>query len=72
MKDCWNCKYQSIGGINLFGKCTYFVRFAKEPQEIPVEVIDVGCKHFQQRAESNKNKKPVGRLLNLFEGEIIK
>ena len=49
-RSCWECKYNNLQGTTLFGLCTWFGKHGKgENKEIPVEVADVGCKHFLVR-----------------------
>ena len=49
-KSCWDCSYQQLGGIEFFGKCTWFSKYKQEPdKEIPPDVVDVGCKQFVKR-----------------------
>lgn len=45
-KNCWQCKYQNLGGSTFFGICTWFSHNAKKNKEIPVNIVDVGCKYF--------------------------
>lgn len=43
---CWDCKYQSLNNEEFLGKCLYFIKFKKQPQPIPSNIVDIGCKHF--------------------------
>ena len=49
MKQCWTCKYQQKGGMNLFGSCLYWEKIGKKKKEIPSDIVDVGCKHYVVR-----------------------
>ena len=50
--DCWTCKYQQVGGSSFLGLCTFFkIHRAQEPKEIPMTLVDVGCKFFEQRQD---------------------
>ena len=57
MMDCWTCKYQQVGGSSFLGLCTFFkVHRAQEPKEIPMTLVDVGCKFFEQRKQDEEKK----------------
>ena len=47
--ECWTCKYQQRGGINLLGCCLYFELIDEEKKDIPPNVVDVGCKFYKKR-----------------------
>ena len=47
MKQCWTCKYQQKGGMNLFGSCLYWEELGEKKKEIPVNIVDVGCKYYR-------------------------
>ena len=44
--NCWQCKYQNLGGSTFFGICTWFSHNGKKDKEISSENVDVGCKFF--------------------------
>ena len=47
--SCWQCKYQKLDGITLFGICSWFSQNGKIDKEIPSEKVEVGCKFFIKR-----------------------
>lgn len=49
--SCWNCIHFLSGGIYFPGRCNWFVINKKEenPKEIPVSIIDNGCKFFKEK-----------------------
>lgn len=49
MKTCWDCQYIRLGGICFPAKCGWFESKNKEAREIPVSVIDNGCKFFKEK-----------------------
>jgi hypothetical protein len=56
-KNCWNCGYQQIGGINLFGKCLFFFKLGLKAREIPVRIVDKGCKNWIRSGDETFLKK---------------
>jgi len=47
-KSCWNCKYQDVTTSAFLGTCTWFLKHKKgEDKDIPPEIVDKGCKHFE-------------------------
>ena len=49
-KDCWSCHYHQIGGINLIGKCLWWVEAKKqEAKDVPAKVVDFGCKLWEEK-----------------------
>lgn len=48
-KNCWECKYQQIGGDTFLGICKYFESVGKENKEIPPTVVDKGCKQWKTK-----------------------
>tara|TARA_Y100000593_G_scaffold51238_1_gene96393 strand:- start:92 stop:292 length:201 start_codon:yes stop_codon:yes gene_type:complete len=56
--ECWTCKYQQRGGINLLGCCLYFEVIDEEKKDIPPTVVDIGCKFYEK---SEKKIKKVSR-----------
>ncbi len=51
--NCWGCRFHQAGDASLFGMCLYFARLGRPPREIPSTVVDVGCKFFKAKEESN-------------------
>ena len=69
-KSCWECSY-FMGKDSFFGSCLYFETIGKERKEIPVNIVDVGCKLYVNKNE--KEEHPLLKYaLELFDGEIIK
>jgi len=49
-QSCWNCKYQNLTAQDTFlGVCTWFQNHGLQNKQIPPDVVDVGCKHFEPR-----------------------
>lgn len=49
-KSCWTCEYQNINVATFLGVCEWFQRNNKgENKDIPVEVVDKGCKHWKTK-----------------------
>lgn len=48
--SCWTCSFQQIGGGNLLGFCTWFVKNRNEgAKPIPNTVVDDGCQHYEKK-----------------------
>jgi hypothetical protein len=48
--NCWDCKFQQIGGDTFLGMCTWFEKNGKgKNKEITPQVVDKGCKYFSKR-----------------------
>jgi hypothetical protein len=52
--NCWNCKYQQLGGMTFLGFCKYFDKLGKEKEHIPSNVVDKGCRFFEMKDESRR------------------
>ena len=59
MKSCWTCAKFVCGGVFFPGRCAGFKKAGEklEPREIPLEMVDQGCK-FYERREDDKAKGP--------------
>ena len=45
-RNCWNCKFNKLGGYTFFGRCTK--RKFKDSQ-IPNFIVDKGCYLFKEK-----------------------
>ena len=51
-KSCWTCAFQKIAGMTFLGVCTWFERYRKgKNKDIPSELVDIGCKHWQKKGK---------------------
>jgi len=52
MKSCWTCRHQRIAGAETFlGKCGYFEKLGQPVKDIPPNVVDIGCKHWEEKID---------------------
>ena len=47
INNCWDCALHKKGGVNAFGLCMWW----DKPKEIPVEVVDKGCKFWKENSD---------------------
>ena len=49
--NCWDCQFNNFFPQDTFlGICTWFEKHGKgRNKEIPPEIVDKGCKHFQSK-----------------------
>ncbi|MBN1561246.1 hypothetical protein JW998_13420 [candidate division KSB1 bacterium] len=48
-KSCWTCAFHDLDNETFLGKCTYFKTKGLPAKEIPPEIVDKGCSHFQPK-----------------------
>ena len=49
LANCWDCRYVDLVGSPFLGRCLWFKEYGMEVKEIPPNVVDIGCKHFQKK-----------------------
>jgi hypothetical protein len=53
-KSCWTCQWQVSAPDTFLGHCTKKVRNnPKGRKEIPPDIVDVGCKHWELREQDS-------------------
>ena len=71
--NCWNCKFQKLGGDTFLGYCLYFELKGEPKKPIPPEIVDKGCKFYiEKETKKNKEHPLLHTVLDMFDGEIIK
>ncbi|MBE9536618.1 MAG: hypothetical protein IMF07_05500 [Proteobacteria bacterium] len=54
-RSCWQCRYQNYTDSTFLGTCTWFKENEKgDNKEIPPDVVDKGCKHWELREAKKK------------------
>jgi hypothetical protein len=48
-KSCWTCLFQDLDNETFLGKCRFFEKRGKPAAEIPPEMVDKGCAHFEEK-----------------------
>ena len=59
INNCWDCALHKKGGVNAFGLCMWW----DKPKEIPVEVVDKGCKFWRDETAQ--------KIIEKFDGKLI-
>ncbi len=52
---CWDCAFNRIGTMTMFGECSWFERQGLPAKAIPEAIAETGCKYHKERPERDEN-----------------